>query len=108
MRNPTLLALASVAFLVAAGCQDRANLRELPDRQGHAYRTEGAERPLANQTAPYQDEQTYTVTGSDTLILVSKKFNTTVDAIVRRNDLQTNILTPGQVLIVKKLGAPTK
>ena len=108
MRNLTLLAIASVVCLAAAGCLDRANLRELPDRQGHAYRTGGAERPLASQAAPYADEQNYTVTKSDTLVLIAKKFNSSVEHLVERNDLQKNELTAGQVLIVPKLGAPAK
>lgn len=107
MRYLHTLATASV-LLLAVGCQDRANLRDLPDRQGHAYRTGGAERPQSKVSQVFDDETTYTVVAGETLVVVAKKFTTTVEALVQRNDLQDHKLSAGQVLIVKKPAAPAK
>ncbi len=43
---------------------------------------------------------TYTVTRGDTLYSIARSFNTTVDGIKRINNLTSNILTVGQVLLI--------
>lgn len=48
---------------------------------------------------------TYTVVSGDTLFAISRRYNTTVDAIMRANNLNSYIIQPGQVLVIP---APSK
>jgi hypothetical protein len=106
MRYLTAIALASAALLVAAGCRERTNMRDLPDRGGHAYRTPSAERPVyAGSKLPYADEQVYTVVAGDNLKKVAGKFGVTEAWLIRRNDLSNNVLEAGSTLIVPKAPA---
>ena len=43
---------------------------------------------------------TYTVKKGDSLYSIAKKYNTTTDTIKRKNNLQSNLLTIGQKLII--------
>ena len=54
--------------------------------------------PIVEQEQMNEDYVTYTVERNDTLYSVSQKFNTTVDKLKELNNLQTNILSIGQVL----------
>ena len=54
--------------------------------------------PLVEQEQINDDYITYTVERNDTLYSISQKFNTTVDKLKELNNLQTNILSIGQVL----------
>ncbi|MDD6224028.1 MAG: LysM peptidoglycan-binding domain-containing protein, partial [bacterium] len=47
-------------------------------------------------------ETTYTVQSGDTLYSIARKFNTTVDQLKTINNLTSNVLQPGQVLIISK------
>lgn len=103
MRHLPALAVASVAVLAITGCEERSNMRELPDRQGHAYRTAAAERPLAaGPRVPYEDEQVYTVLKGDNLKTVAKKFSVTEAWLIRRNELKSSGLVVGDNIIVPK------
>ena len=42
----------------------------------------------------------YIVKKGDTLYSIAKKFNTTVDSIIKKNNLKTNALSIGQELII--------
>jgi hypothetical protein len=105
MRHLPALALAAltVAALASTGCKERSNMRELPDRGGHAYRTGGAERPLPSGAKfPYGDEQIITVQQGDNLKSLGKKYGVPEGWLIRRNDLQSNALEAGSTLIVPK------
>lgn len=105
-----VLAAASVAVLAITGCEERNNMRELPDRGGHAYLTASAERNR-NATGLFvrDNEQVYNVGPKDTLKKLVDQFGGDLhrDYIVR-NDLQSEKLTPGQVLVVPKKAAAVK
>ena len=45
----------------------------------------------------------YTVSKGDTLYKIAREFNTSVDEIKRLNNLDNNILSIGQILIVKEV-----
>ena len=55
--------------------------------------------------SPLIGPTTYTVVAGDTLFDISRRYNTTVDAIMRANNLTTYVIHPGQVLHIP---APTK
>ena len=63
---------------------------------------ESVVKALANyQNIPYfleGEENTYIVQKGDSLYSISKKFNTTVDNIISKNNLKSNILIIGQIL----------
>lgn len=109
MRHLTALAVVSVAVLAIVGCEERTNMRELPDRQGHAYLTASAER---NQHATglfvRDNEQVYNVQANDNLKKMVVKFGESESWYIRRNDLQSEVLKPGQALIVPKKAAAGK
>ena len=44
--------------------------------------------------------QTYTVKSGDNLYSIARKFNTTVDSIKKKNNLNSNLLSVGQKLVI--------
>lgn len=56
---------------------------------------------IADNSAPTQ----YKVSAGETLYAISKRFNTTVDDIVKLNGLKSNTISQGQVLLVKSNSA---
>lgn len=112
MRYMPALAIAAIALVAVTGCEERRNMRELPDRQGHAYQTESAQRDqAAGGFYLGADEQTYTVVKGDTLKSLVLKFGKDERWYIRRNDLQSNVLSPGQTLVAPKaapVAAPAK
>ncbi len=60
--------------------------------------------PTTGATTP---SFTYTVRSGDTLWLLAQRFNTTVTAIKALNNLTSDVLTIGQVLLIPNTGATT-
>ncbi len=109
MRNLTALAFAAAAVLAVTGCEERSNMRQLPDRGGHAYKTAGAERPMpAGALIPNADETFHVVKQGDNLKKVSGAYGVTEAWLIRRNRLQTHVLEVGSNLIVPKQAAAAK
>lgn len=102
----TSLSVASV--LVFAGCGDeRQSMKVTQDKQGHAYVAEGSATGIKNNGRVAGEGEIYYTTGpKDTLTSVAKKFNTTMDWLIKRNDLadkekfkngippETNLIVP--------------
>jgi len=66
-------------------------------------------QPVAVQQAPAQQQSQpvdntppiqYKVSAGETLYSIAKRFNTTVDNVMKLNNLASNIISPGQVLLV--------
>ena len=55
----------------------------------------------ANTTTDNSAPTQYKVSAGETLYSISKRFNTTVEDIVKLNGLKSNSINPGQVLLVK-------
>lgn len=106
MRYLPALAVATVALIAVTGCEERRNMRELPDRQGHAYQTDDTLRDQTGGIYLADNEQTYVIVKGDTLKSLTKKFGQDEGWYIRRNDLQSNVLTPGQTVVVPKAAAP--
>lgn len=69
-----------------------------------------AQKPVAVSTqAAAENSATstqYKVSAGETLYAIAKRFNTKVDEIVHSNNLKSNNLTPGQILIIKSTPPP--
>ena len=74
---------------------------------------EAVVKAVANYTGyPYvspggQLENTYTVVSGDSLYSIARRFNTTVAELRRLNNLTSDLLQVGQVLIIKDVNIPT-
>lgn len=64
-------------------------------------------KPTADIVDDSSAVTTYTVVSGDSLSVIAKKFNTTVNAIKRLNHLTSDIIYVGQVLKVSEKAAPT-
>lgn len=109
MRHLPALAVALVAILAVTGCEERTNMRELPNRGGHAYLTASAEK---NQNATgffvRDNEQIYNAVAGDNIKKLATKFGEDVEWYIKRNDLQSKEIKPGQALVVPKKAAAGK
>lgn len=73
-----------------------------PDPGAEAKSTAAA--PKAS--APSSSEQTYTVVAGDTLKKIASKFNTSIEALEKANNLTANsIIRTGQILVVGKMAS---
>ena len=59
------------------------------------------QQPVQNNTSPFQ----YKVSAGETLYGISKRFNTTVDALTKLNNLPSTNIQQGQVLLIQQGGA---
>ena len=71
---------------------------------------EAVVKAIAEYTnTPYLEPNTseqYTVQRGDTLYSISKKFNISINKIKELNNLESNIILPGQILIIKEQTTP--
>ncbi len=58
-----------------------------------------AEKAIADNKADAPTQ--YKVSAGETLYSIAKRFNTTVEAIAKLNNLRSNTITPGETLIIK-------
>lgn len=79
--------LAVAALFLATGCEDRQNMRAVPDRDGHATGPDSRMGDLANAPVAGKNEQWYTMKQGDTLISVSKQFKVELDWLIQRNQI---------------------
>ncbi|WP_462265836.1 DPBB and LysM peptidoglycan-binding domain-containing protein [Mucilaginibacter sp.] len=70
--------------------------RHLPT---HIVYRPGQQAEPGQNTAPGETQQ-YKVSPGETLFAIAKRFNTTVDELIRLNDLKSNNLVPGRILLV--------
>jgi LysM repeat protein len=104
MRN-ILFSLSFASVLLLTGCGDeRQTMKVTQDKRGHAYIPEGAGggSTLPNVRVASADEQYITTTAKDTLTSLAKSYNTTIEWIIKRNDLKNGLPAPGSNLIVPK------
>lgn len=101
----TSLSVASV--LVFAGCgEERQSMKVTQDKQGHAYVVEGSGGGGDNNRRVAGAGEIYITTGpKDTLTSVAKKYNTTIEWLIKRNDMKDadkfkNGIPPGTNMIV--------
>ncbi len=52
-------------------------------------------------TQSTKGSKTYTVKSGDSLSLIASKYKTTVDSLKRANNLKSDMIKPGQKLIIK-------
>jgi LysM domain len=104
-----LISLSVASVLVFAGCgEERQSMKVVQDKQGHAYIPEGAGNggsKLGNIRTADVGEIYITTGPKDTLTSVAKKYNTTIEWLIKRNDMKDadkfkNGIPPGTNLIV--------
>ncbi len=102
-----LLAPTILAALCMTGCDnDRQTYSVVPDRQGHATAPDNATqgRGIGNQPVAGAGEMYYTLEANDTLSSVARKFNVSLDYLIRRNDIRrAGQVKPGTQLIVPRV-----
>ncbi len=79
--------LAVVALFLATGCEDRQNMRAVPDRAGHATGPDSRMGDMANAPVAGKSEQWYTMQDKDTLTSVAKKFGVELEWLITRNQI---------------------
>lgn len=97
-----LVCLAVFTVVSATGCQERQQMRTVPDREGRAG-GDGSQNMGAMANAPVAgpNEHWYTMEAKDDLYTVAKKFNTTTEWLIKRNEIKSpSLLTVGKNLIV--------
>ncbi|MDI6871454.1 MAG: LysM peptidoglycan-binding domain-containing protein [Bacillota bacterium] len=62
--------------------------------------------PPGPPPAPLPGTMTYTVQPGDTLFLIAQQFNTTLEELRRLNNIQGDLIYPGQTLLVPTAGIP--
>lgn len=96
-----LLPVLAVAALAITGCEERQNMRAVPNRELHASGEAAKLGDLVNRPVAGRNEQYYTLQSGDTVYTVAKKFNVTTAWLIKRNDIRNDTdLKPGNSLIV--------
>jgi len=102
MRNILfMLSIASVLLLVGCG-EERQSMKVTQDKGGHAFIPEGAGAgsPLNNARVAAEGEVYITTGAKDTLTSLAKQYNTTIEWLIKRNDLKNGLPAPGTNMIV--------
>ncbi|GAB2691112.1 hypothetical protein GCM10027037_12950 [Mucilaginibacter koreensis] len=101
-----------VSFLQSSAPVQSQNNSVPPTRTSPVYTSRPpaqqppADNPPATANNTRSNTQQYKVSAGETLFAIAKRFNTTVDEISRLNNLRSNYLAPGRILMVPT-GAPT-
>ena len=85
--------------------KDQNKLLNYLDNYAEAVVKAVAEYTNTPYLEPNTSEQ-YTVQRGDTLYSISKKFNISINKIKELNNLESNIILPGQILIIKEQTTP--
>jgi len=95
-----LLACTAMTLLALSGCDnDRQNMTVVPDRQGHAYGANDQAQPTSTGPVARADEKWYTMEPNDTLTSVAKKFDVSLEWLIKRNDIQDDKNIPPQLIV---------
>ena len=106
MRN-LLVSLSAASIFLLVGClEERHSMRAVPDRNGHAATDPTGKAGLGNKPTADENEIWITTTPKDSLTSLAKKHGTTVEQLIKRNDLKDGLPAPGSNLIVPKPGGP--
>lgn len=109
MRNLLVsLSVASILFLVGCG-EERQSMRVVPDRNGHAASDPTGKGGGQGMQIVADKDEIYITTGAkDSLTSLAKKYGTTVEWLIKRNDLKNGLPAPGSNLIVPAPGGGAK
>ena len=101
------LSVASILFLVGCG-EERQSMRVVPDRNGHAAVDATGKSGQGMALVADKDEIYITTGAKDSLTSLAKKYGTTVEWLIKRNDLKNGLPAPGSNLIVPAPGGGAK
>jgi LysM repeat protein len=102
MRN-ILFMISISSLLLLVGCvEERQSMKVTQNKQGHAFIPEGAGSgsALPNKLVAAEGEIWITTSGKDTLTSIAKQYNTTIEWLIKRNDLKNGLPVPGTNMIV--------
>ena len=85
--------------------QQPAETRPQQQQPAQQRQVQQQQNQPANTTTDNGSPTQYKVSPGETLYAISKRFNTSVEDIVKLNGLKSNNITPGQVILVKSNGA---
>ena len=106
MRNIMIVSVLAALTLVASGCSIyRKSMNTTPDRGNRAAVLASSDNngqvreKLTMRKDPGPGEQLYTVQGGEKLYHIAERFATTLDWLIRRNDLQDRVVAGSSIIV---------
>lgn len=92
---------AAKEYLNHAEYRNNPSVRKRMDWNQKQFLSMSKETDNITDTQSTKASKTYTVKSGDSLSVIASKYKTTVDAIKRANNLKSDMIKPGQKLIIK-------
>jgi len=92
---------AAKEYLNHAEYRNNPSVRNRMDWNQKQFLSMSKETDNITDTQSTKASKTYTVKSGDSLSVIASKYKTTVDAIKRANNLKSDMIKPGQKLIIK-------
>jgi LysM repeat protein len=92
---------AAKEYLNHAEYRNTPSVRKRMDWNQKQFLSMSKETDNITDTQSTKASKTYTVKSGDSLSVIASKYKTTVDAIKRANNLKSDMIKPGQKLIIK-------
>ena len=92
---------AAKEYLNNAEYKNKPSVRNRMDWNQKQFLSMSKETDNITDTQSTKASKTYTVKSGDSLSVIASKYKTTVDAIKRANNLKSDMIKPGQKLIIK-------
>ena len=94
-------AAAAKEYLNNAEYNNKPSVRPRMDWNQKQFLSMSKETDTATDTQTTKTPKTHTVKSGDSLSVIASKYKTTVDKIKKANDLKSDLIKPGQKLIIK-------
>ena len=101
LMNACKSSAAAKEYLNHAEYRNTPSVRKRMDWNQKQFLSMSKETDNITDTQSTKASKTYTVKSGDSLSVIASKYKTTVDAIKRANNLKSDMIKPGQKLIIK-------